>query len=1120
MSAVRWLVLGLVILVSAVPPAWSQVLYGSIVGTVEDQTGAVVPRATITITNKATGVTRETTADEAGRYSLVNVLPGGYDLKVTASGFRPLTRSDVMVTINTVTRVDVRLEVGALTEQITVAASSIVLQTDKSDVRAEISTKAITNLPLANYRNYQSLINLVPGATPADFQNAVVDTPGRALRTNINGTNPNNNNTRTDGATNIFIWLPHHTAYVPPVEAIETVNITTGSFDAEQGMAGGAAVTVVTKSGTNEFHGVGFWYHDNQRLRARNFFLRTPGKPKSIFNIPGGTLGGPIKKDKLFFFASYEGTLERSGQSGLYSVPTEKMRRGDFSESTREIYDPATGNPDGTGRVPFPNRIIPSTRLHPISLKIQNSAPLPNLPSADTLNNYANSGTEKLNRHNWDFKVNWNPHSDHAVFGKYSRMDALVNSIFSLGEAGGPGLSRAGVGDGDTTTQLLTFGHTWTMSPTFIIDGTFGYTRFDQAVTGPDHGKNYGSEIWGIPGTNAPIGPGADKVAKCPQPGCYSGMPMIAHGYTTWGNTNGWLPLFRNERSFTYTTNTSKIQGAHELRFGFDLVRHHMDHWQPEISNGPRGYIEFGGNPTALKGGVAPNYFNRYATYLLGLPTFYSKAVQFLLMTNREWQFGWYARDRWQVTRNLTFNLGLRYEYYPLITRKDRGIERWDPATNKVYMGRIGGNPDNVGITVSKKMFAPRVGFAYRLNESTVLRSGYGITYDPLPFARPLRGLYPATIAASFPSLDPYGWYNTLDKGIPPVPLPDISTGVLDLPPTVDMGPRSPYSGQLDRGYIQSWNFTVERKLPADLVTSIAYVGTQTVHQLADRDINAAGPGGGPKGRPLYATQGRAITANMWDGWLSANYHSLQVAINRQFSKGLLLKGAYTWSKAISLTDEDGWASVNRNWGPEIRWNRAPAGYDRTHMFVLGWVYELPFGPGKTWATAGPASALLRGWQTNGVFSSYTGTPFTVTADGTGVNAPGNTQSADQVKSGKVQKIGDVGPGTSFFDPLAFATPVGVRFGHTGRNILRGPGRVNVDFSLFRTFALTERLRMEFKAEAFNFTNTPHFNNPSAYVSNMSLNPDGTLKSLGGFSSITSARADERQFRFGIRFSF
>ena len=298
----------------------------------------------------------------------------------------------------------------------------MALQTDKSDVRSEVTSQAVANLPLAAYRNFQNLIDLVPGATPANFKNSVGSTPARALTTNINGTARNSNNARVDGATNVFIWLPHHMVYVPPVESINTVNITTGSFDAEQGMAGGAAVTVATKSGTNEFHGSAFHYHDNHRLKTRNFFLPpTSGKAKSIFNIFGGTLGGPVIKDKLFFFGSFEGTLERAGITrSTDAVPTAAIRAGDFSGLPVTIYDPTTGNPDGTNRQPFAGNRIPVNRINPISNRIQNLAPLPNQAgtSQGTLNNYFSSGTEKLNRYNYDFKANWNPTRQPCAVGE------------------------------------------------------------------------------------------------------------------------------------------------------------------------------------------------------------------------------------------------------------------------------------------------------------------------------------------------------------------------------------------------------------------------------------------------------------------------------------------------------------------------------------------------------------------------------------------------------------------------------------------------------------------------------------------------------------------------------
>src|SRR5713226_7267473 len=392
MSKLSWLLLlGLVTLAAVsvqtvmfVPVLNAQVLYGSVTGTVSDQSGAGVPKAHVTATNRATSVVREADADENGHYTITDLAPGNYDLKVTASGFKPLTQTNLMVAANTVANVDVNLQVGAMSEQVTVEASVVNLQTEKSDVHTELSEKAILNMPLNQYRNFQTLINLVPGATPGVFQNAIADTPERALSTNINGTNRNNNNTRVDGAADVFVWLPHHAVYIPPAETVQEVNISTNNFDPEQGMTGGAAITVITKSGTNQYHGVGFEYFQNQALRARQFFetpANSPRKGKSILNDLGGTFGGPIKKDKLFFFGSYDGTFERDNrqvstgpQPGIQSVPTAALRAGDFSGTGTIIYNPSTGNPNGTGRTTFPNQAaIP---ISPIATTILALVPL------------------------------------------------------------------------------------------------------------------------------------------------------------------------------------------------------------------------------------------------------------------------------------------------------------------------------------------------------------------------------------------------------------------------------------------------------------------------------------------------------------------------------------------------------------------------------------------------------------------------------------------------------------------------------------------------------------------------------------------------------------------------
>lgn len=1105
-------------------PASAQVLYGSLVGEVQDPSGASVPSASVSATNKQTGYNRETQADEQGRWALPNLPAGIYDLKVTASGFKTVTRTNVEVSINNTMRLDLKLEVGQVSEQVTVSADVAALKTEQSSVSTEIQAKAVQDLPLPAYRNYQSLINLVPGATPAGFQNAVVDTPGRALTTNVNGTNRNNNNTRVDGATNVFIWLPHHTVYVQPVESIETVNVTTGSMDAEQGMAGGAAITLSTKSGTNEIHGVAFEYHQNQKLKARHFFDRIDKLPMANMNIFGGTLGGPVIKNKLFFFGSFERTTERSGQVGLYDVPPADVKAGNFSayQNLSLIYDPQTGSPNGAGRTPFPNNVIPTSRISPQFQQVQALAPLPNVTGTGVgglQQNYNASGTFKLDRNNYDFKSNWNVNEKLMIWGKYSRMDAPVTGLVPFGELVGAPIGAASPGNGDTTVQIPTVGFNFTGGSSLFIDGVFGYTRFDQSVIGLDYGKNWGLDVFKIPGTNG----GAQFASDLR----YSGMPQFNHGFSAWGQTATWIPAFRNDRSYTFTTNVSKLKGAHEFRFGYDMVKHEMNHWQPETAN-PRGNITFGGNATMVQGGNAQS-INSYAAALLGLYTSYGKSVQFFDMTTREWQYGLYFRDRWQVNRRLTLNLGVRWEYYPLMGRDGRGIERWDPATNLVTLGGLGNVPTANGYTVSKSLFAPRIGFALKLDDKTVLRSGYGMTYNPLPFSRPLRGLYPATITASNAAADPFGIIGNLTTGLPEVPTPDVTSGTVALPRGVDMGPRSPWGGQINRGYIQSWNLTIERKLPWNFIGSMAYVGTQTVHQMGDRDINAATVlGSGGAGRPFFNRNGN-ISLNMWDGFASGNYHGLQMTGDRALAQGLFLKMSYTWSKTINMFDDDGWVGLPlTNWDNALRRNRAVAGYDRTHMWTTAMTYNLPFGKGKAFNIDNKfADAVFGGWQTNGVFSAYSGTPFTVSANsGTSLNMPGSSQTADFIGPDLV-KLDQVGPGTQYYsaanfrDPN-FGRPSNVfRFGTTGRNAFRGPGFWRLDASVFKDFRMTERFTLQFKAEGYNVTNTPRFGNPNANVSSATINSAGQFTALNNFMAITSAdRNQDRQFRFGLRLQF
>ena len=1143
-------------------PAPAQVLYGSIVGTVTDQANAVVPKAAVTVTNAATGLSRRVDADETGYYSVPNLPEGAYDVSVTAPGFKVVTQKGVAVSINNVTRADVSLQVGALTDSVTVEATAVSLQTTKTDVNVNLEAKEIGTLPLSGYRNFQSLVNLVPGATPVRFQNAVIDTPQRDFTTNVNGQDRGDNNTRVDGAPNILVTMPHHMVYVPPVESIEEVNISTNNFDAEQGMTGGAAVTVTTKSGTNQFHGSAFAFHSDNALRAFTWDEHRTGvtrKPKNIRNIDGGSIGGPVRKNKVFFFTDWEGTFERVGRTGLFSVPTADFRTGDFSRMlgapvlnaagapilvpTTEggttqlrqgmVFDPYSGNLDGTGRSVFSSNgklnVIPTARMNAPMLKMLSLVPAPNL-AGDT-NNYVNGGTQRLNRNNLDAKINWNRNQKHALWFKYSVMDALVHGDYGLGAAGGSCLCDGGVGDGHTLVQTAGIGQTYTVSGGLLIDANLGWTRFGQNVRPPDLGTNFGLQTLGLPGTNGPD----------PRE---SGLPYFTLGsdYSGLGNTEGWNPLFRNDQSYTFSSNVSWMKGSHEVRFGVDILHHLMNHWQPELGDGPRGEFDFGNSVTSLntaalaaggfQGGTPSfdNGWNGFASFLLGAPNSSGKSSQYIKMDSKENVFGLYVRDRWRVSPKLTLNLGLRWEAYPDRTRSaGLGIESYDPKTNEVLVGGRGGIPQDNGVGWSKKLFAPRIGFAYQLGSNTVIRSGYGLTFHSHPWgAQALRGWYPLTLVAVFNGVNSYSPVTTDPSyvaagvpnqplgptvGIPPICCPDISKGRIPLPAASQMG--YPVANQqLHRGYIQSWNFIVEHKFASDFLASVGYVGTASVNGFAFLDINASQfPGSGNLGRMLYPQFGRTSNTFEFDGRTHSTYHSLQATINRRLTSGLFLKGAYTYSHAIDMANYGDWTQFSWNAYSVFGRNRASAANNIPHTFQLGYVYEVPFGKNKQWLTTGAASKILGDWQFNGLFAAYEGRQYMLSASGAALNMPGNAQTPDQVKT-TVAALGKVGDDGTWFDTTAFARPTGARFGTVGRNTMRGPGVVNMDLSLFRTFRLTERFNLQLKAESFNLSNTPHFANPNGNANSSNF---GKITST---QSAADAIGRSRELRFGLRLGF
>jgi hypothetical protein len=1085
--------------------ARAQTLYGSLTGNVTDGSGASVPNAKIEILNVATGVSRQAVTYERGSYLVSDLQAGTYRVTISAPSFQSRIQEGLPVDVNTIRRLDVTLQVSQLTESVTVGAMAVALQTDRADINNQIGSSQLTDLPLINSqgRNFQALFKVLPGFTPPAEAHSDAGNPQRSMVVQVNGMPQSSNNTRLDGATISYPWLPRLVAYLPPVEAIETVNIVSSSFDAEQGMAGGAAMNVAIKSGTNAFHGAAWEYHTNSRLKARNYFYclyscsgdpNTP--PKNLNNQFGVTLGGPIKKNKLFFFADWERTTRRQAASVFRTIPTNALRGGDFNGTGGRIYDLSTGNGDTTKRTLFPNNLIPSSRIDPASAYMANLIPQPN--QSVFPNNYLAVGTYLLTRDNIDMKINYVPTDNMQIFGRYSLSPTDLFDPPSLGPAGGDATNGGQPGGATGLVQSAAIGGTYTFTPHVLFDGVVGYTRLRLGAQNVDISKNYGLDVLHIPGTN-----GSD-----PLQGGYPKLAFPSGGFSNLGNPNASNPFLFRDPQYTTSDNVSWNRGTHSLRFGFDFTKYDINHFQPQAANGPRGGFTFSGGLTSLNGGPATGIYNQWADFLLGLPQTMGKDVQYLNpATVRMPQYGMYVRDAWHISRKLTLDYGLRYEFYPAPRRDHWAGERYDPNTDKVYRG---------GFDVGKGQIAPRLGIAYQLNDKTVIRSGGGISIDPNSF-RYLRDAYPATLSSQISGATSYLAAGDLRTGLPAVIGPDLNQDVFSLPAAVGT---TTFPQTFHRGYIESYNFTIERDAGAGFNVQAAYVGSRAIRQTVIQNINAAGPNGGRSGRALFPAFGRTANVSYFTPFNTASYNGLQLQAIRRV-KGSMVGFSYTLSRAIDYADDQD-SGLTFNWVPMLQRNKAVAGFDRTHNFQFFGDYALPFGKGKHWVQSGFAAKLVGGWQANWILSRYSGTPFTVLSSNTQLNADGtNTQTADQLLP-NVQILGGHGSGQPYFDVNAFAPVNSARFGNSGRDILRGPGFFNLDGSIFRDFAMTERFILQFRAEAFGVTNTPQFaqfSTSSAGASSLTRNADGSIKALNGFGEITSATG-ERQYRFALKLSF
>ncbi len=1068
--------------------AYGQAVTGTLVGTITDASAAVVPGAVVTITEMNTGVTRTAAANQRGAYVFPNLANGVYRVAVEQPGFRKAVRENVEVLVNTTVRVDLELQPGEISESVQVVAEAPLLQTDRADTGRQIVREQVESMPLAFNRNFQALINLVPGATRAFRPHSEFFNPQDSLSTRVNGQSRLSNNLQLEGVDN-----NHRTgllsAMIPPIEAIEAVDISTSNYEAELGRAGGAVTNVTLRSGTNEFHGSAFAFNRVSKTAARNIFADS--KAPTTYNLFGATFGGPVLipnayngKNRTFFFMDYQGIRDRRGDVSFATIPTSAFRSGDLSAGPTVIYDPATGVADGTGRQPFSGNRVPTDRISPVSQRILGLVPQPTADGFGT--NFQKATVRRKNTDGFDTKVDHSFTDNDKISVRYSfqRHEIEDPPLFGLAGGGGKGFA----GNGLQRSQSAGVTYTRVFSPSLIMEARAGVLRYRNDAQNADLNTRASDEI-GVPGVNV-----------SPFTGGLAGININGFSNPLVGFSAS-LPWERAETNFNFVNNWTKITGSHTIKWGADVRRLRDDLLQTQTFS-PRGRFDFTPGPTSLNGNPNNGFTNSFASFLLDQPNTFGRDLPVIFPAFRQTAVFAHVQDKWQIHPKLTLDLGLRWELWPPATPgRDGGFSNFDPATNRLIVAGVGGNSSNLGRETHYDFFAPRFGFAYRVDDKTVVRGGYGISYVPLP-DNSYAFNFPVKQNNAFNADNSFSAAGSLANGFPPAEVALIPPdGIINNAPEQNF---FVVPQDYKEGYVQSWNVTFQRALPKNFTLDVGYVANHGVRIGGRPNLNAGLiPGAGAAGQPEFQLFGRRASTTLLFQGTSTNYQSLQVKLDRRFKGGFLMTTAYTYGKSQDSLSGDNGGFANHIF-PEL--NYARSNFDVTHTFVQSFVWDLPFGKNRRWLQNGWQRWVFGDWQVNGIFTSQTGTPLNLTFSNASLNAPGNTNRPDI--TGPLNKPEQVGRGAFFFDTSNFSAPEPATFGNVGRNISRGPGLVNLDFSVFRSFPLTERIALEFRYESFNFTNTPHFNNP------------GTTFGNATFGQVTTALQDQRQNQFGLKLMF
>jgi Carboxypeptidase regulatory-like domain len=1079
----RWLVLSAVMVMTSIAQ-WGLAQSGTITGTVRDPEDAVLTGASISITNVDNDFERTFSTDEHGDYTVPFLPPGTYRIEVTLAGFRTQVAENIILSVDDRLRIDLVLQIGAVSERVTVTESTPVVQSESSSVGVVIDNQKIVELSL-NGRQFESLAQLVPGS--------LAPAPGSVLSFrggfNAAGARETANSNILDGVDNNDPAINNFTLR-PILDAIQEFKVLANSYSAEFGRGGGAQVIVSTKSGTNDFHLSAWEFLRNDKLDARDFFNKKESGPKPPFhrNQFGATAGGPITPKRTFFFAAYEGVRRRQVFTSRQQVPTTAFLNGDFSSVPTPVRDP-----ENRVGPTFPGNLIPAARINPVAKKIleRGSFPLPT-PGLAAPNNYlaVNPFPNDVNQFNGRLDHNLNhttslfarygftkdvlitPCADQAAFERFS----VVGSYLTAGNS--QTSCVPGFGHNDTTkAQSLSLGATHVFSPQMIMDVRAGFNRQVQSRIAFDSGKENISSELGIPASSDPKDFGHPIIA-------ITGFSTIGdRGYQKRAGTTGQI-----SGSLSYTAS------SHSLRIGADVRRILFF-----AGSNVRETIRFSGFWTG----------NPFADFLLGFPSQTTRDPADSFRYHITNSYNWFIQDDYRVSNRLTVNFGLRYEYNSPDTEKQNRMGQLNIDTLTYEIAGVNG-ASRALYSPDKNNFGPRFGFALRpeRNGKSVFRGGYGIFYDLAVVGNDL------FFVRNGP---PFQQPETFDTGTLPgdLTLSDpyrssrVTTQTYDAP-SIDPHFRN--------AYIQQWNLGYQRELPSNILFEVTYVGNKGTKLVKTVDVNQAFPVAGFSQPPLQPR--RPLPAYgaipLLESSGSSIYHGLLGRLERRFSAGLSFLASYTFGHA---SDDSTGGNVTQD-ARNLHADRGNSDFDARHRMAISYVYELPFGRGrafgKNWGRA--LNSVLGGWEFSGIGTFQSGQPIFVQLSPSDQNSnTGSTRDRPDIThvfDGQQFIVTTVKPvienssdKTLYLDPGAFTVPVRGTFGTLPRNVFNGPGTRNWDFMLGKNFR-TERVNVQFRTEMYNALNHPSLGQPNRFVDTKS------------FGTITTTLLQNRQIQFGLKLTY